>query len=289
MSEPTTAQHQTRETEMTTKTATASHFARSADGTRIAYEAHGRGPALVLVDGALCQRTLGPSRDLTSALEGSFTVHSYDRRGRGESGAGKTAYHPDREVEDLVAVLEAAGGHAHVLGTSSGAALALAAAAQGAPIDRLVAYEAPFVVDGEREPVDADMPARTRELVAAGRRGEAVKLFMRTVGMPAPMVAVMPLFPMWKKLVTAAHTLAHDWDLCIEEQQGRPLRAGLYAGSTVPTLVLAGGKSPAYMKNAQQAIADAVPRGRYLEVAGQTHMVKGKALAPVVTEHLLAT
>lgn len=128
---------------------------------------------------------------------------------------------------------------------------------------------------------------RTRTLVAQGRRGQAVRLFMRTVGTPAVMVTLMPFLPVWRKLTGAAHTLPHDWDLCLEHEQGRPLRAGLYDGSAVPTLVVAGGRSPVFMRNAQVAIAEAVPDGRYRELAGQTHMIKPKALAPVVTEFLL--
>src|SRR5690606_13364630 len=128
--------------------------------------------------------------------------------------AGATAYHPDRELEDLVAVIEAADGRAHVLGTSSGAALALAAAAQGAPIDRLVAYEAPFIVDDQREPMAADAAARTRTMIADGRRSEAVSYFMRSVGTPAPARAFMRILPVWRKLTGVAHTLPHDWDLC---------------------------------------------------------------------------
>lgn len=264
-------------------------FARSADGTRIAYEVRGSGPALVLVDGALCQRSMGPARGLAAALAGSFTVHAYDRRGRGASDVGQAPYHPDREVEDLVAVIDAAGGRAHVLGCSSGAALALVAAAQGAPIDRMVAYEAPFVVDDQRAPVDPGLPARTRSLLAQGRRGEAVMLFLATVGTPAPVRALMRVLPVWRRLTAAADTLPHDWDICIDHQQGRPLVPGLYDGSAVPTLVLAGGRSPAWLRNAQAAVANAVPRGRYQELPGQTHMVKPKVVAPVATEHLLAT
>ena len=272
---------------MTSTIDATTHFTHSADGTRIAYETVGTGPALVLVDGAMCQRAMGPARGLAAALRDSFTVYAYDRRGRGESGAGESAYHPDREIEDLEAVIEAAGGHAYALGTSSGAALALAAAHRGAAIDRLVAYEAPFVVDDTRPPMDADLSTRTTSLVEQGRRGEAVKIFLRTVGAPALMVAVMPLFPMWKKLTGVAHTLPHDWDLCLAHQQGRPLPAGLYASSRVPTLVIAGGKSPVSMKNAQAAIARAVPQGELLELAGQTHMIKPKVLAPVTTRYLL--
>ena len=102
-----------------TMTRSETRFVTSADGTRIAYEVSGSGPALVLVDGALCQRNMGPARPLAEQLASQFTVHAYDRRGRGESGAGETSYDPEREVEDLAAVIEAAGGHAHLSGSSA--------------------------------------------------------------------------------------------------------------------------------------------------------------------------
>src|SRR5262249_12365626 len=92
---------------------------RSADGTLIAHEKCGAGPPLVLVDGAVCHRASGPSRPLAARLAGSFTVYAYDRRGRGESG-DTAPYAPEREIEDLIAVIEAAGGQADVYGISSG-------------------------------------------------------------------------------------------------------------------------------------------------------------------------
>ena len=267
---------------------TTTRFATSADGTRIAYEVHGSGPALVLVDGALCQRSMGPSRPLAGQLATSFAVHVYDRRGRGASGPGETPYAVEREIEDLAAVIDAAGGHAHVFGSSSGAALALAAAQHGVPIDRLALYEAPFIVDGTHAPHDPDLPSRLRSLVEQGERGEAVKLFLRTVGAPGPMVAVMRLLPMWKKLTGVAHTLPHDLTIVIDHEQGRPLPKGLYDAVTAPTLVIAGGKSPEYLRNAQAAVADAVPDGRLETLPGQTHMIKAKVTAPLVAAHLLA-
>jgi pimeloyl-ACP methyl ester carboxylesterase len=268
---------------------TSTRFATSADGTRIAYEVHGSGPALVLVDGALCQRSMGPARPLAEQLATSFAVHVYDRRGRGESGPGETAYAVEREIEDLAAVVEAAGGQAHVFGSSSGAALALAAAQHGVPIDRLALYEAPFIVDDTHAPNDPDLPARLRSLVEQGKRGDAVRLFMRTVGAPGPMIAVMRLMPVWKKLTGVAHTLPHDLSIVIEHEQGRPLPEGLYDAVAAPTLVIAGGKSPEYLRNAQAAVADAVPHGRLETLPGQTHMIKAKVTAPVVAAHLLAT
>src|SRR3954471_13799106 len=128
---------------------------RSADGTAIAYETTGEGPPLILVDGALCSRDSGPSRPLAEQLSGSFTVYTYDRRGRGESG-DTAPYAVEREVEDLQAVIEAAGGSAHVSGSSSGAALARGGARRGLRIDKLALYEAPFIVDGSRPPIAAD-------------------------------------------------------------------------------------------------------------------------------------
>jgi hypothetical protein len=271
-----------------TVTRSETRFATSADGTRIAYEVSGSGPALVLVDGALCQRAMGPARPLAEQLAERFTVHVYDRRGRGESGAGQTAYHPDREVEDLAAVIDAAGGHAHVFGASSGGVLALRAAQAGLPIDRVVVYEAPYIVDDTHEPNDPELPARFRTLVEDGRRGDAVALFMKTVGAPGFMVTVMKLLPVWKKLTAVAHTLAYDLELAVGHQQGRALPQGLYDAVSSPTLVIAGGKSPDYLRNAQAAVAAAVPGARLETLPGQTHMVKAKITAPVVAAHLTA-
>ena len=265
---------------------TSTRHVTSADGTSIAYEVSGTGPALVLVDGALCQRSMGPSRGLAHQLASSFTTVTYDRRGRGESGPGGSPYSVDREVEDLLAVIEAVGGHAHVFGSSSGAALALEAARQGAPIDRLVGYETPFIVDGTHPANDPRLPERVAEMVEAGRRGDAVKTFLRVVGVPAPMLVLMPLMPAWRKLTGVAHTLAYDMSIVVPLQQARPLPAGYYDAVRPETLMIAGGKSPEWMRNAQAAVAEAVPRGRAETLPGQSHMIRAKAVAPVVRSFL---
>jgi pimeloyl-ACP methyl ester carboxylesterase len=270
-----------------TTTTTGTRFAQSADGTEIAYDTTGRGPALVVVEGAMCQRSMGVGKTLKDSLKDRFTVYCYDRRGRGESGPGVAAYEVQREVEDLLAVLEAAGGSAFVLGASSGAALALEAARQGAPIERLAVYEAPFILDDTHAPNDPDLGERTRALVEDGRRGEAVKLFMRVVGAPRPMVAVMSLLPVWKKITGIAHTLPNDYEIVLPFQQGRPLPDGYYAAVSPETVVIAGGKSPQYMRNAQAAIAAQLPHGRLVTLPGQTHMVRAKATTPVLLEHFL--
>ena len=125
-------------------------------------------------------------------------------------------------------------------------------------------------------------------MVDEGRRGDAVKTFLRTVGAPAIMVALMPLMPPWKKLKAVAHTLPHDLSIVVPFEQGTPLPDGYYDQVTAPTLVIAGGKSPDYMRNAQAAIAAAVPGAELAVLPGQTHMIKPKVVAPVVTAHLHA-
>jgi pimeloyl-ACP methyl ester carboxylesterase len=272
-------------------TRTQTRFATSADGTEIAYDVtgpeDGTAPALVVVEGALCHRAMGTAKVLTDSLRNRFAVHAYDRRGRGESGPGAAPYAVQREVEDLAAVIEAAGGNPLVLGSSSGAALALEAARQGVPMQRLACYEAPFIVDDTHASNDPDLPEQLQAMVDDGRRGDAVKTFMKVVGAPAPMVAIMRFFPVWKQLTAVAHTLPYDLRICIDVQQGRPLPEGLYAGVAPETLVIAGGKSPEYMRNAQAAIVEQLPHGRLAVLPGQTHMVKAKATTPVLVDFFL--
>jgi pimeloyl-ACP methyl ester carboxylesterase len=267
-------------------TTTGTQVATSADGTQIAYEARGTGAALVIVEGALCHRTMGVSAALTEALEDRFTVFAYDRRGRGESGAGATPWSLEREIDDLQAVIDAAGGHAHAFGASSGGALCLEAARRGVAIDRLAVYEVPFIVDGTHAPNPIDLPQRIAGMVDRGRRGEAAKTFMRVVGVPAPFIGLMRVMPAWKKMTAVAPTLPYDLSLVIARQQSQPLPGGCYDDVAQETLVIAGGNSPEYMRNAQAAIAAAVPHGTLQTLPGQTHMVKAKATAPAVAEFL---
>ena len=272
---------------MNTTSAAGTQLATSADGTPIAYEVHGSGPVLVLVDGALCYRGMGPSADLSEEMRSSFTVVSYDRRGRGESGPGSTPYAVEREVEDLVALIEATGGRAHVLGVSSGAVLALEVARRGAPIDRLVCYEAPFVLDGSHPATAPGFTEHVQRLVDDGHRGAAVSAFMRLVGVPAPFRLLMRVLPVWGKVTPVAHTLPYDLAMVVPFQQGRPLPEGHYTDVQPPVLVVAGGKSPEHMRSAAAAIGAALPHGTVATLPGQTHMVRAKVLGPVAAEHLL--
>ena len=255
----------------------------SADGTKIAYQRQGSGLPVILVDGALGYRALGFSKKLADELADRFTVYTYDRRGRGES-TDTVPYSVQREVEDIEALIAVAGGSAHVYGISSGAALALEAANRGLPIDRLGLYEIPFVLDGSREPMDPHYRENLDRALADGDRGEAVKLFMRLVGVPGPFVFVMRFMPAWSKLKASAHTLPYDQTVLGDTGSGKPLPADRTAGVKVPTLAIAGGKSPEWMRNAMVAVAEAIPTAEYRTLEGQMHNVKAKALAPVLAD-----
>jgi pimeloyl-ACP methyl ester carboxylesterase len=260
---------------------------RSADGTTIGYTQAGQGLPLILVDGALCSRSFGPMPKLAEQLTAHFTVYTYDRRGRGASG-DTPPYEPDREVEDIEALVALAGDTVYLHGTSSGAALALEAAKHIRSIVKLAVYEPPFIVDDTRTPMPDDWLPRLKGLVADGRRGDAVKMFMRFVGTPAIFTAIMPFTPVWGKLKAAAPTLPYDLTIMHEHQRGRPLTSAEWAGVKVPTLVAAGGKSPAWMTNGTRALAGALPDATYRTLPGQNHMVKAQAIAPVLTEFFAA-
>ncbi len=262
---------------------------RSADGTSIAFTKAGQGPPLILVDGALCSRSFGPMPKLAALLTPHFTVYTYDRRGRGASG-DTLPYAAAREVDDLEAltVLASEGETVFVHGTSSGSALALEAAKCIPAVGKLAVYEPPFIVDGTRSPIPGDYLAELSRLVAGGRRGDAVKMFMRFVGTPAIFTAVMPLTPVWPKLKAVAPTLPYDITIVQDHQRGTPFTPAEWAAVKIPTLVAAGGKSPAWMTNATRALADALPDAQYRTLPGQNHMVRPQAIAPVLTEFLLA-
>ncbi len=264
---------------MTTTTVT------SADGTTIAYERTGDGPPLVVVDGALCHRGQGPSRPLAAELAGEFTVFTYDRRGRGESGeSGEIAL--EREVEDIAALTKEAGGNPHLVGASSGAVLALEAANHGVGVGRVAMYEPPLIVDDTHRPLPADWVPRLDAMIAEGRTGDAVKEFMRFVDVPAFGIAIMRLLPVWSKLKRLAPTLRYDFAFMAGLQRGRPLPENRWSSVTQPVLVADGGKSPAWMHHGCRALTEALANPVHRTIPGQTHLVKATALAPVVREFL---
>ena len=254
----------------------------SKDGIAIDYERSGRGPAVILVDGAMCSRDFGPMPKLAALLAPRFTVFVYDRRGRGRSGDTKP-YAPQREIEDLAALVQEAGGSASLVGLSSGGALALEAAAAGLTVEKVVAYEPPYF-GASGNGGGADHLARLEALVAEGDRGGAVKYFMRSmVGAPAPMVVMMQLMPpIWRKLKAVAHTLPYDAAV----MSGFEVPTARLAAVEVPALVMHGAKTEARLARAAEAVAAAVPGARHRALPGQNHNVSPAVLAPVLTEFL---
>jgi pimeloyl-ACP methyl ester carboxylesterase len=255
----------------------------SADGTPIAFDKTGNGPAVILVDGALCYSAFGPMGALSKLLRQDFTVIMYDRRGRGESGDGK-AYAPEREIEDLAALIDAAGGSAFLFGASSGAAIVLEAAARLQGVRKLALYEAPFIVDNSRQPITDEYLAGITEAITSNQQGAAVGLFMKSVGVPAAFLVVMRLMPSWKKLKAVAHTLPYDFAFVRENQRGKLLAAGRWTGINTPALLFVGGKSPDWMQHGMKGLAGALPGAQLRTLEGQTHMINAKVVAPVLTE-----
>ena len=258
-------------------------FTTSADGTEIAYSITGAGPALILVDGAMCHRMFGPSTELASVLDKNFTVYTYDRRGRGETGDGATPWTPEREIEDLDALIKEAGGSAFVFGVSSGAVLALDAATRLTSITRLAVYELPMVVDDTYTPRPADVVEQMNDMLARGDRSGMISKFMKMVGVPGIGLAIMKLTPVWKKLKLVAHTLPWDLRILGDDGRGQPLPADRWK-IKVPTLVANGGKSPEYLRNTMKNVAEVLGDVEYQELPGQTHMLKSSAAAPVLVE-----
>ena len=255
---------------------------RSKDGTTITFDRLGDEPAVIVVGGTICDRAI--TRPLAEELARQFTVINYDRRGRGDSG-DSAPYAVEREIEDLAALIAEAGGTTSVYGHSSGAGLALRAAAHGVPISKLVLHEPPYVPDGEKERrISREYAERLKVMLAEGRRGDAVALFMTTVGMPPEMVEGMRDEPWWAGLEAIAPTLAYDSEVMGDLSRGGTIPVDLVGRVTSPTLVFAGGASPAWMIDVARQIAGALPNGRYRVLKGQEHVVPPGLLAPVLTE-----
>jgi pimeloyl-ACP methyl ester carboxylesterase len=254
----------------------------SKDGTAIGYERFGQGPPLILIDGALCSRAFGPMPKLAALLADRFTVTLYDRRGRGESG-DTLPYARDRELEDLAALIDAAGGAAALVGLSSGGALALEAAAARLPVTRVVAYEPPYVEPEGATAGRAHQP-RLEQLLAAGDRGGAVKYFMRAMAeVPAPFIWMMRLMPkVWRQLQAVGHTLPYDCavmgDFTVPTKR--------LAEIAVPTLVMHGSKTTPKIKRGAGAVAGAIRGAKAQTLDRQTHNVSAAVLAPAVVDFL---
>jgi pimeloyl-ACP methyl ester carboxylesterase len=253
----------------------------SPDGTKIAYDRLGRGPALVLIDGAMCTRNAGAKPELARLLAEQFTVYSYDRRGRGDSG-DTSPYAVEREIEDIETLIDDAGGTAALFGHSSGAALALEATlALGRKVTSLALYDAPYNDDlGARRAWQEYL----RTLAAAlgdGRHGDAVAAFMGYIGMPGDQISGLRQAPFWPGLEAIAPTLAYDHAALLGDGSVPAARA---ARVGVPTLVLHGDAGFPFMAVTARTLAGAIPGAEDRALADQTHDIDAAVLAPVLTE-----
>lgn len=264
-------------------------IATSKDGTKIAYDVVGDGPIVVLVDGALGVRSSRMSAELARLLAPNFTVYYYDRRGRGDS-TDTQPYLVIKEIEDIEAVIDAAGGSAYIYGISSGAALALEAAIKlPTKVKKLALYEAPYDSSPEGVAAWRNYRAKLTELLAADNRSAAIKLFLSFVGVPTEMIETMHRSPAWQPMKAIAPTLAYDAAVLGND---RTVPTHLAAKVVAPTLVLHGSLTPEtmpFMRFSAEELTAAIPNAKHQVLEGQKHDVNNTVLAPVLTEFFKQT
>ncbi|HEX9339214.1 MAG TPA: alpha/beta hydrolase [Pseudonocardiaceae bacterium] len=257
----------------------------SADGTTIAFERSGTGPALILIGGAFNDRST--TAGVRAGLADVATGYSYDRRGRGDSDdrSEPGTFPLEREIDDLAALIAHAGGEAALFGHSSGATLALNAVAHGLPVTRVAVYEPPYVAAGVFDPSPAERAKRMRELVAEDRRDDAVTLFMTGAGMPAEAVADLRKSPAWPGLAALAHSLPYDVGM-FEADATFP--AATAAAIGVPTLVLNGTASGPFLIGGARSVAAAVEGAEHVEIEGEDHAIlrRPEILVPILARFL---
>jgi len=275
----------------------------SKDGTTIAFDQAGRGPAVILVNGALGTRLHAASDSIAGILSKHFTTIDYDRRGRGDS-TDTPPYTVQREIEDVEALIDEVGGSAFLFGNSSGAILALEVA-RTLPnkVKKLALYEPPFIIDDSRPPLPKDYVEQLNAAIAAGKPGDAVEIFMtKALLIPPEFVAMMRNAPMsqtfgddagakppeWADMEKVAHTLAYDGMIVKDFLAGKPLPPKRWASFTAPTLVIVGGNSEPFFHDGGQALVNDMPNARRRILEGQDHAVSPQALAPVLVEFFKA-
>ena len=254
--------------------------ALSHDGTPIAYQVQGKGPAVVLVGGGLDDGA--ENVPLAAVLAGWFTVYNFARRGRGGSGDTQP-YTVAREIEDVAALIELTGGRAHVFGASSGGALALEAAAAGLPVQRVAVYEVPYSVQPQAAEAWRAYVSALTAVLADGRRDDALALFMRLAGASDEDIAEARNAPFWPGLRAIAHTLAYD-AACLGDG---PPPAHRFSRIAQPVLVATGepgadphspGLPPDFYVRAADELTTILPRAQRLTLKGQGHVGDPEAL-----------
>jgi pimeloyl-ACP methyl ester carboxylesterase len=261
-------------------------IAISRDGTKIVYDKVGSGPVVIMVGGALTSRSDFAEQRLAKLLGPKFTVVNYDRRGRGDS-TDTPPYSPSLEVEDIEALVDELGGTVFLYGISSGAALALRAArALGKRITKLAVYEPAYDSSSDGLRATKEYNRLLREFLKSGRRGDAVALFMRFVGVQDGQIIGIRNSPMWPRLEAMAPTLAYDSAILGKD---RSVPEKMAAKVKVITLVMCGQASPPFMQETAQALSRAIPNAQIRVLGGQSHDVKPEALVPVLTEFFMGT
>lgn len=243
----------------------------SRDGTVIAYEQSGSGPAVILVSAALADRS--GNRRLARYLSDRFTVINYDRRGRGAS-RNTSPYTIEKEVEDIEALVDASGGSAFLFGSSSGSVLALDGAAHlGTKVKKLYMFEPPFIVDSSRPPMDKTLSEAIERQVATGNRSEAVRLFFtKGMGIPSFGVTMMRLLiPGWSKMSAMANTIPYDLSILDGTQAGQPLPVERWKSASIPIRVTVGARSEPFFHSGAKGLAQILPSAQYQALAGLNH------------------
>jgi pimeloyl-ACP methyl ester carboxylesterase len=254
----------------------------SKDGTQITYDTYGSGPALIYVLGALCYRKFEPAVHDANVFSKDFTVYLYDRRGRGDSG-DTLPFAKEKEIEDLEALIQAAGGSAFLYGHSSGASLALEATAQlRNKVTKLAMYEAPYSTDEASQREAEEYDAELKALLDDGKRGDAVAAFMRMVGMPDEAIEGAKHSPSWKALEALAHTLAYDSAFA-----SKTVPVEIAKTIEAPTLIMAGGNSYEFMKPVAESLRESIPNAQMQIIEGQDHNISSDILFPVLKEFFL--
>lgn len=254
----------------------------SKDGTHIAFDKSGEGPALIIVSGALSYREMDEDRKLVSALSKDFTVYVYDRRGRGKS-TDTEPYSVESEIEDIEGLIKDAGGSAYLFGVSSGAALSLLAASKlgKAKVPKLALYEPPYGTDSEKDKKEyAEQWKRVTELISTGRPGDAATFFFKSIGIPPEALENIQKSPQWPLMKGIEHTLAYDF--AVLNDGAIPVDAAKKA--TMPALVMNGDKSFDFMSAAAKNLSKTMPNVQWKTLKDQAHQASAGILAPILTE-----